>query len=174
MTRNIACGTVMTLCLLAGCVQEPRVDAAAESEAIKATLDRYVQSVIEEDMEQYWQVMDRDSAMVNVGGGTGISWIVGWDELNEVMNGQNSAFSQTTIDVTREWIRVSPTGAFAWAVTRWDLATVLSDGSHALLPLRCSWVLEKRDGRWVIVHFHKSFGAESLARFIVDEQGSAE
>jgi ketosteroid isomerase-like protein len=169
MTRNIAFGTVMVLCLLAGCAQEPRIDAAAEMEAVKATLDSYVQSVVDEDMQQYWQVMDRDSTMVNVGAGTSMSWIAGWEELDEVMNGQNDAFSETTIDVTQEWIRVSPTGSFAWAVTRWDLATVLSDGSRALLPLRCSWVLEKRDGRWIIVHFHKSFGVESLANFIVAE-----
>jgi ketosteroid isomerase-like protein len=169
MTRNIASGTVMVLCLLAGCAQEPRIDAAAETEAIRAALDSYVKSVVDEDMQQYWQVMDRDSTMVNVGAGTGISWIAGWEELDEVMNGQNDAFSETTIDVPQEWIRVGPTGSFAWAVTRWDLATVLSDGSRALLPLRCSWVLEKRDGRWIIVHFHKSFGVESLASFIVAE-----
>lgn len=169
MTRRSAFSTLVMLCLLAGCAQEARIDVAAETEAVKAALDSYVQSVVQEDMQRYWQVMDRDSTMVNVGGGTSLSWITGWEELAEVMNGQNSAFSETTIDVTQEWIRVSPTGSFAWAVTRWDLATVLSDGSRALLPLRCSWVLEKRDGRWIIVHFHKSFGVESLANFLVAE-----
>jgi len=24
------------------------------------------------------------------------------------------------------------------------------------LPVRCTWLLEKREGGWVIVHFHKS------------------
>jgi hypothetical protein len=26
------------------------------------------------------------------------------------------------------------------------------------LPVRCTWILEKREAGWVIVHFHKSVG----------------
>ena len=83
------------------------------------------------------------------------------------MNGQNAAFSETKIDVTKEQIFISPTGKDAWAVTLWDLKTTLSDGYTYLLPLRCTWVLQKRDNKWEIVSFHKSFGVKSLAEFKV-------
>jgi hypothetical protein len=32
-------------------------------------------------------------------------------------------------------------------------------GNQAIeLPVRCSWILEKRGTNWLIVHFHKSVG----------------
>ncbi len=158
---------LLIIIFICGCQQQGQVNIQDEKASIKKTLDNYVKSVVDEDMDLYSEIVAHDSDMVNVGGGISISWIDGWTQLKDIMNGQNEAFSETEINVTKERIFVSPSGKDAWAVTLWDLKTVLSDGNQYLLPLRCTWVLQKRDNKWIIVNFHKSFGVKSLGEFQV-------
>jgi len=153
--------------LIFNCQQQEQINIQNEKASVKKTLDNYVKSIVDEDMNLYSEIVAHDSNMINVGGGVNLSWIEGWEQLKEVMNGQNDAFSDTEIDVTKEQIFISPTGKDAWAVTLWDLKTVLSDGNTYLLPLRCTWVLQKRNNKWIIVSFHKSFGVKSLREFQV-------
>ena len=153
--------------LLLSCQQQEQTNIKDEKASVKKTLDNYVKSIVDEDMDLYSEIVAHDSNMINIGGGTDLSWIEGWVQLKDVMNGQNDAFSETKIDVTKERIFVSPSGRDAWAVTLWNLKTVLSDGNTYLLPLRCTWVLQKRDNKWIIVCFHKSFGVKLLAEYKV-------
>ena len=156
--------------LIYGCQQKEQINVENEKVLVKKVLDDYVKSIEDEDMNLYSEIVAQDSMMINVGGSVNLSWIDGWEKLKEVMNGQNAAFSETKIDVTKEQIFISPTGKDAWAVTLWDLKTTLSDGYTYLLPLRCTWVLQKRDNKWEIVSFHKSFDVKSLAEFKVRMQ----
>jgi ketosteroid isomerase-like protein len=155
--------------LLLSCQQQEQTNIKDEKASVKKTLDNYVKSIVDEDMDLYSEIVAHDSNMINIGGGNDLSWIEGWVQLKDVMNGQNDAFSETKIDVTKERIFVSPSGRDAWAVTLWNLKTVLSDGNTYLLPLRCTWVLQKRNDKWIIVSFHKSFGIKSLKDFQVTD-----
>ncbi|MCJ7496515.1 MAG: nuclear transport factor 2 family protein, partial [candidate division Zixibacteria bacterium] len=58
-------------------------------------------------------------------------------------------------DVT---IDLSPEGQFAWATSLWNFRATM-DSQTIDLPVRCTWILEKRNKDWEIVHFHKSIGA---------------
>lgn len=73
--------------------------------------------------------------------------------------------------ITEEWIAVKEgidtwitavesrdhQADMAWATNQWFFNARIGDQAMTL-PLRCTWILEKRDGRWMIVHFHKSAG----------------
>lgn len=151
--------TGIALILAAGCQpkvemeMEAPVDVAAEKAAIRALLDGYVESVVNEDMEQYASKVAHDTAMVNFGGFG--EPIVGWQALEGVMRGQNEALSDTKISVHDLAIHVGGDGTMGWATSLWDLKAVM--GENPLdLGVRCTWVLEKRQGSWLIVHFHKS------------------
>ena len=157
----------MIVILIFNCQQLEQINIQEEKASIRKVLDKYVKSIVDEDMSLYSEIVAQDSNMINVGGSVNLSWIEGWTQLKEVMNGQNDAFSETEINVTKERIFISPTGRNAWAVTFWDLKTVISDGNKYLLPLRCTWVLQKRDNKWIIISFHKSFGVKSLREFQV-------
>jgi len=74
---------------------------------------------------------------------------------------------QTEIDETKSWINLSQSGQFAWAVTLWDLTTTFNDGTKCLIPLRCTWILEKMNGSWIIVHFHKSIGIKTIRDYAI-------
>jgi uncharacterized protein (TIGR02246 family) len=143
-----------TLVFAAGCQRSVRV--AAETTAVTGVLENYIASVEKEDMELYAAVVAHDAEMVNFGSGG--PPIVGWDALRKVIEDQNAALSETKIGARDVSVKISPTGEWAWATSLWDFKTV-AGGKPLTLPVRCSWILEKRGGRWVIAHFHKSVAA---------------
>jgi ketosteroid isomerase-like protein len=151
-----------------GCKQAV-TDITSEKKAVKAVIDNYAKSWIIEDIELYGSTVMNDESLVHVGGSKGLSWIEGWTELKEIIIKQNQSLNDTDIDETKAWINLSQSGQFAWAVTLWDLTTTLNDGTKCLIPLRCTWILEKMNGSWIIVHFHKSIGIRTLRDYAIEE-----
>ena len=127
-----------------------------EKVAVKNALDSYVTSVENANIELYTKTVANDPSMVNFGTGAG-DRIVGWNALREVIEAQNAALSATKISVSDIMISISPEGNFAWATSLWDFKATMG-GQAIVLPVRCTWILEKRETDWVIVHFHKSVG----------------
>lgn len=156
MLSKLLLVTACTWALAAGCTQQVAIDTEAERTAVKTVLDDYVKSVEAEDMRLYAQNVRHDSVMVNFGAFGGP--IVGWAALEEVINGQNEALADVKIDVSDMKVHVSSDGKMAWATTLWTFSGNTPDGSIEL-PVRCTWVLEKEQAGWKIVHFHKSIAA---------------
>jgi uncharacterized protein (TIGR02246 family) len=142
------------LLLLAGC--QSKVNQEAEQQKIKAVLDSYITSIETEDIDLYAKVLAHDADMVNFG--TSEPPIVGWDSLKKVIEDQNAALSQTKITASDLMIHIAGNGNFAWATDLWEFKTTMG-GQAIEIPIRCSWILEKRDSQWVVVHFHKSVRA---------------
>lgn len=135
---------------------QPAVDVESAEADVRALLDRYVRCVEQEDMEEYAQVVAHDSDMMNFGAFG--EPIVGWDELQAVMEGQNAALEDIAIDQSEVRVHVLPSGDNAWATSLWQFKA--SAGENQLnLPVRCTWQLERREGTWQVVHFHKSIAA---------------
>ena len=66
------------------------------------------------------------------------------------------------ISVALDWTSVSAADGVAWAAV--DGAFLGSVGGYAMrLPLRSTFVLVKRDGRWLIAHAHMSAPADGQA-----------
>lgn len=148
--------SVVMLIAITGCKTQPTVDADAEIAAINALLEEYVKSVETEDMELYAKLVSQDTTMVNFGSfGKPIR---GWDGLVKVMDGQNELLSDTKIQMSGLKISVSADGKMAWARCLWNLKADMA-GNPVELPIRCTWVLEKGEAGWMIVHFHKSLPA---------------
>jgi uncharacterized protein (TIGR02246 family) len=153
--KYITLAMLFTALVFVAC-KKPSVDIEAETAAVNAVLDEYVKSVETENMEAYAKLVAHDSAMVNFGGFG--KPIAGWDALKKVMEGQNGMLSETNIEVSGLQIRVCADGKLAWATCLWDLKAMMAE-NLVELPIRCTWVLEKREAGWIIVHFHKSMPA---------------
>jgi uncharacterized protein (TIGR02246 family) len=151
MARMVAVLVCLGLLAAGGC--QPKVDTIVETAPIKAVLDNYIASIEREDMTLYGRVMAHDSDMVNFG--TSEAPIIGWEALRKLIEEQNAALSETKIIARDVSVQISPSGKFAWATSLWDFKAV-AGGAPIEIPVRCTWVLEKRDNGWVIVHFHKS------------------
>jgi len=132
------------------------VNVEAEKAAIKSVLDSYVTAVENADIKLYSKVVANDPDTVNFGTDAS-ERIVGWDALKKAIEAQFTALPGTKIAVSDVTVNVLSGGQFAWATSLWVFkATVAATGQTIELPVRCSWVLEKRGRGWVIVHFHKS------------------
>ena len=141
----------------AGCRDAGRIEA--DKTAIKTALDSYIKSIENEDIQLYGDIFVHDPDMVNFG--TAASQrIVGWDALKKAIEDQNAALAGTKITQTDVTVNVSPEGRFAWATSLWNFKTTMQAQTIAL-PVRCTWILEKRNNKWAIVHFHKSVGMAS-------------
>jgi ketosteroid isomerase-like protein len=142
--------------LLGGCGQnnEQAVsDTVAEKGAVRDVLHDYIASVETENMEDYATNIVHDQDMINFGAmGEPIK---GWEGLQTVMAGQNEMLDNIHIDESDLRVHMSQQGDRAWATSLWQFhATAGSD--TMTIPIRCTWILEKRNDIWKIVHFHKS------------------
>jgi hypothetical protein len=143
------------MALAVGCGKQGNVEA--DKTAIQAVLDNYITSIENEDMELYSKIFVHDPDMVNFG--TAVTErIVGWEALEKVIEAQNAALSETKITQSDVTIDLSPEGRFAWATSLWNFKAKM-DTLTLDLPVRCTWILEKINKDWEIVHFHKSVGA---------------
>lgn len=142
--------------LLAGCTAQLELDVEQESAAIEEVLDNYVKSVEDEDLDFYGENVAHNPHMVNFGAfGEPIR---GWQELEQVIEDQNEALDDIKIEVSDLDIHVPPYGTIAWATSLWTLTAEAGEDAMEL-AVRCTWVLEKKNDAWVIVHFHKSIAA---------------
>ena len=132
------------------------IGVETETAAVAAVLDRYVASVEQEDLGLFAQVMAHDDDMVNFGSDAA-ERIVGWEALQEAIAAQNVALSEIRIDQHDVTIHLARDGTCAWATSLCEFRA-RAEQQRVELPLRCSWVLERREPGWVIVHFHSSVG----------------
>lgn len=138
--------------------EEPFFEPSTGEQAVKEALDVYITAIEREDMETYSGIMAQDENLVYIGAAAD-QWIVGWEELEAVIQIQNETFSETDITQSDLQVHMLPDGKHAWATSRWDLQTTINENPKQL-PIRCTWILENREDHWVIIHFHKSVGME--------------
>lgn len=127
-----------------------------ERAAVKAGIDAWIKAVELRDNSLLPQVVAQDANLVWIGAEAG-DWLVGFEELESAMQAQNAALEDIHIQVNEETIHFSPKEKTAWATNQWVFNAQIGEQTMAL-PLRCTWILEKRSDQWVIVHFHKSVG----------------
>ncbi len=125
-----------------------------EQVAIKASIDAWINAVEIRDIRLLPQVVTQEASSVWIGPGAG-EWLAGYEALEQAIQAQNEALHDIHIEVSEETIHVSPRQDMAWATNRWVFNARMGDQALAL-PLRCTWILEKPDDHWIIVHFHKS------------------
>lgn len=126
-----------------------------EAAAVAQTIHRYIEAVEERDLVKYATVVAHDDDLAWYGSMPG--QIVGWGEVEGVIRGMFDALSDIKITQTDLRVHVSADRSLAWATCLWDFRATMGD-QPVVEPTRCTWVLERRDARWVIVHWHKSVG----------------
>jgi ketosteroid isomerase-like protein len=106
-----------------------------------------------------WQIGDTDRMHKNyvddvsvVNGG----WappIMGWSNYETLYKQQRASMQQVRMDRSNTYIKVN--GATAWACYQWEFAAVINGTPSAARGLT-TYVMFKRDGRWLIAHDHTS------------------
>ena len=133
---------------------------ADESMGPEQVLRRLVQANVEKDLATMSRLMAHDEDVINysIEGRK----FVGWDEFAQVMKEEFSSAKRIEIPIV--FLKVWQRGDTAWFVMELDYTRYLADGQQEvrmMLPLRETGVLERRNGRWILVTWHESFRGQA-------------
>jgi SnoaL-like protein len=159
--RLFLCLMTATTLSISPCVSMASDDNGAES-AVRAL----VRANVEKDINTISKLMahDADITSYTIGGRK----YVGWSAFERDMLQEFS--DATKLEIPIQELKVWSKGELAWYAMELDyIRTVIQGGEtrRAVLPLRETGVLERRDGQWVLLSWHESFrnvgGAISLS-----------
>ena len=152
MTRGFG-GTLSATTLAFLCaVPLARADAAAE---VKAVVEKFARATETNDIKAMDAIMARDKDSVWFGTDAA-EHFVGYETVRASLAKQFATYQGTKVTVKERSIKVSASGTVAWVTEVFDMTTHTGGESVAVPGVRLTSVLEKRQGTWLIVHFHAS------------------
>src|SRR5690348_2851771 len=142
--------------LICSCSALPRAADVEHPATPEAAIRAMFHANETRNMAELQRLVSKDGDMV--GYSVGGRKYVGWNELAREM--QQEFETVTRLDIPIKELHVWERGDFAWYTAEIDYIRYEGSGEDArkmLLPLRESGVLERRDGRWLLVQWHESF-----------------
>ena len=133
--------------------EEPVVDVEAEKANIQSLFDKYSEAWKAKNIDLFAEIFSHDADMVIFDTETRYDGGEAWKERL-----QNSFDLIDDVNVTfRDYsIKVHPSGTVAWLSAIED-ATWTSEGQAGeVTGMRITWILEKLEGKWIIVEGHWS------------------
>ncbi len=155
MSRELYLASCLSA-LLVLCTGLPGTGNATGDSSPEAAVRALIQANADKDIAALSNLMahDEDITSYTIGGRK----YIGWSALERDM--EEEFASAATIEIPIRDLKVWTKGDLAWYAMEVDyIRTVIQDGSRqrALLPLRETGVLERRNGRWVLHSWHESF-----------------
>jgi len=129
---------------------------AADDYGAEAAVRAIVQANADKDIPAMSKLMAHDADIISytIGGRK----YVGWPALEHDMR---EAFSAAdTLELPIQELKVWTKGDFAWYTMELDYIRTVTEGNElrrAVLPLRETGVLERRNGQWLLLSWHESF-----------------
>mgnify|MGYP001124594833 CR=1 FL=1 len=132
-------------------------------EEVEAVLESWIQGLEAMDPEALSPLFDRDEGVVSWGVGVDERY-VGWGPYETHVRQTASLLTKNRLVASGVQVAMSASQDVAWFNQVRDYVGTLADGSEIRLRgVRVTGVLEKRRGRWVVVHFHHSLGFDLSA-----------
>ncbi len=147
------------------------VPAAMSSTADNAELEKTVRALVQANSEKDLPAMSRlmahdaDIVSYSIGGRK----YVGWPDLERDIKEEFA--NVAALDLRISELRVWSKGDIGWYTMELAYGRVLGQGPNqqrAVLPLRETGVLERRDGQWILLSWHESFRSISDAMPVDD------
>ena len=169
--------TLLNRCFVVCCLVAATFEAssclslAKDDQSAEAAVRALVKANTEKDMQTMSRLMahDADITSYTIGGRKYVGWTPLEQDLREEFN------AATTIEIPIRELKVWSNGDIAWYAMEVDYIRTVNEGneSHrALLPLRETGVLERRNGQWVLLSWHESFRNASGTIVLDDRQSS--
>jgi ketosteroid isomerase-like protein len=132
------------------------VSLASDEQTAEAAVRALIRANAEKDIRTLSRMMahDADITSYTIGGRK----YVGWPDFEHDM--QEEFQSAHTIEIPIRELKVWSKGDVAWYAMEIDYIRTVktgNDSKQALLPLRETGVLERRNGQWVLLSWHESF-----------------
>lgn len=131
------------------------VPVVSEEKPVEAVLDQYLRAFRTRDQELVAQVYAHDDDLVVFGSNPGDRRF-GWNATREYIQKYFATVDAIDISLKERRIKVHRSGETAWFSQVLDWKETAGKETAEIIGLRISGVLEKRDGRWLIVQLHAS------------------
>ena len=151
LNRSLVCFLFVTGVAASACVS-----LASDNQDAEAAVRALIRANAEKDIRTLSKMMahDADITSYTIGGRK----YVGWPDFEHDM--QEEFQSAHTIEIPIRELKVWSKGDVAWYAMEIDYIRTVktgNDSKKALLPLRETGVLERRNGQWVLLSWHESF-----------------
>jgi len=147
---------VATPVLLLACSRVgPERDVRNETAAVTSVLDQYLQAFRASDQQGVAQVYAHDDDLV-VFGSNPADRRFGWNATRTYIEKYFAGVDAIEITLKERQVRIHRSGETAWFSQVLDWKEKAGNETAAMNGLRISGVLEKREGRWLIVQLHAS------------------
>ena len=151
LNRSLVCVLFVTAVAASACVS-----LASDNQDAEAAVRALIRANAEKDIRTLSKMMahDADITSYTIGGRK----YVGWPDFEHDM--QEEFQSAHTIEIPIRELKVWSKGDVAWYAMEIDYIRTVktgNDSKKALLPLRETGVLERRNGQWVLLSWHESF-----------------
>lgn len=152
---------VILLCFTFSCQQqgeevaaeEPAVDIEAEKANIRTVFDQYAEAWKSSNIDYFSKIFSHDADMVIFDTETRYD---GWEAWQERLQNSFDLIDDVNITFRDYSIKVHPSGTIAWLSAFEDATWISQDQPNELIGMRITWVLEKIEGKWIIVEGHWS------------------
>lgn len=148
------------------------ISAVADNAGLEATVRALVRANAEKDLPGMSRLMahDADITSYTIGGRK----YVGWPELERDMKEEFAKVAALDLPISE--LKVWSKGDIGWYTMELDYVRIIGQGpdqQRAVLPLRETGVLERRNGQWTLLSWHESLRNASGAMPIDDRPKSA-
>jgi uncharacterized protein (TIGR02246 family) len=134
------------------------VNVESEKASIRSLMHNCVKAVENSDIVSFGRAFAHDPDIVVIGTDAS-ERVVGWEALKKAIQAQFLALPGMRITLRDVTVHLLREGRSAWATSLTVFKdTVGATGQEMEVPTRDTWVLEKRDKGWVILHVHHSVG----------------
>jgi len=129
-------------------------------EEAERVLESWIHGLQELDAELLSNLFALDEDLVNWGIGKNERYM-GWEDYRIHIEHAAQVLQKNEISVTEQQVRLSRSRDVAWFNQVRDYRGTLSNGDVVRIEgVRVTGVLEKREDRWVIVHFHHALPSQ--------------
>lgn len=148
------------------------MSAAADDTGLETTVRALVRANAEKDLPAMSRLMahDADITSYTIGGRK----YVGWPDLERDIKEEFAKVAALDLPISE--LKVWSKGDIGWYTMELDYVRILGQGpdqQRAVLPLRETGVLERRNGQWVLLSWHESLRNASGAMPVDDRLNDA-
>lgn len=139
---------------------EPKaIDLKAEVFQIKSVLEKYVIANENQDFELIQKIWAADDNIIMIGTDSD-ERLVGYEQIQKAIKHQFKEFQETYITVSDQIIRINETGNTASFSELLAYNFIYKEEAKSYNGMRFTGVLEKIEGKWMLVQGHLSIPAE--------------
>jgi len=141
--------------VISACQERECVDLNKEKEDIELVLEKYVIANEDQKIELAEEIWADDEDIVAFGTNSNEK-LVGWKAIKNIIQKQFDTFSNTFISVDDQKVNINKSGNTAWFSALVNYNFIYDSIPLSYEGVRFTGVLEKREGKWVIVQSHMS------------------